>query len=136
MRIEAHVLCPGEASGPILVLSEPLSFWGGFDPHTGVILDTHHPQCGLCLSGCILLMPQTRGSGSAPGALAEAIRCKTAPSGIILRERDVNLAIGSLVAASLYGRQCPILTVEDGSYDSLAAASHATIAADGTIIAD
>jgi predicted aconitase with swiveling domain len=136
VRLAAHVLCPGEASGPLLVLAEPLSFWGGFDPRTGVILDTHHPQCGLRISGSILLMPQTRGSGSAPGALAEAIRCRTAPLGIVLRRRDVNLAIGSIVAGSLYGTACPILTLESGGYGRLASQSRATIAPDGTITAE
>jgi predicted aconitase with swiveling domain len=130
------VLCPGESSGPLLVLKEPLSLWGGFDPHTGIVLDTHHPQHGLCLSGRILLMPHTRGSGSAPGALAEAIRCKTAPLAIILRGRDVNLAIGSLVAQSLYGAHCPILALDDANYDTLSTASRAIIAEDGTITAE
>jgi predicted aconitase with swiveling domain len=136
MRLEAHVLCAGEASGSLVVLTEPLSFWGGFDPRTGIILDTHHPQCGLSLSGCIILMPHSRGSGSAPGALAEAVRCRTAPSGIILRQRDVNLAIGSLVAQTLYGVSCPILAVDDGSYERLATASRAEIARHGIITAE
>ena len=34
--IKARVLAPGLASGPTLLLSDPLSFWGGFDPATGI----------------------------------------------------------------------------------------------------
>ena len=71
--IRARVLVAGSAEGPVLALDEPLSFWGAFDPRTGIILDIHHPQRGACLKGTILLMHESRGSGSAPGAIAEAI---------------------------------------------------------------
>jgi predicted aconitase with swiveling domain len=131
--ITADVLSPGEARGPILVLSEPLSFWGAFDPRTGMIVDSHHPQRGEILGGRILLLPETRGSGSAPGAIAEAIRCSTAPLAIILLKPDVNLAIGSFIAAVLYGRHCPILSVSAQDYERLAATTFMSIAADGTI---
>jgi predicted aconitase len=40
----AVTLVPGAASGPILRLDEPLSFWGGLDSATGTIIDRLHPQ--------------------------------------------------------------------------------------------
>ena len=33
----------GTASGQVLYSDVPLSFWGGVDPFTGVVIDTHHP---------------------------------------------------------------------------------------------
>ena len=54
--IRARVLTASEATGPVLALDEPLSFWGAFDPRTGIILDVHHPQRGACVTGTILLM--------------------------------------------------------------------------------
>ena len=78
------VLHPGTNQGPVLLLDEPLSFWGAFDPRSGLIIDIHHPQKGQNLKGKILMMLESRGSGSAPGGLAEAIRLGTAPAGIIL----------------------------------------------------
>ena len=39
--IRARVLNAAEAQGPVLVLDEPLSFWGAFEPRTGVILDVY-----------------------------------------------------------------------------------------------
>ena len=96
--ITGRVLNGGAAHGPVLVLTEPLSFWGAYDPRTGCIVDTHHPQSGQCLAGHILLLPETRGSGGTPGGIAEAIRRGTAPLGIILITPDINLAIGAAVA--------------------------------------
>ena len=57
------VLHPGIAQGPVLLLDEPLSFWGAFDPRSGIIIDIHHPQRGQSLNGKILMMLESRGSG-------------------------------------------------------------------------
>ena len=133
--IGARVLNAGEAEGPVLVLDEPLSFWGAFDPRTGIILDVHHPQRGACLTGKVLLMRESRGSGSSPGTIAEAIRLGTAPAAIVLVAPDVNLAIGAAVAAELYGRHCPVLAVSGTGYDSLKQAVHLRITRDGVVSA-
>jgi len=128
------VLHAGEASGPLLVLDEPLSFWGAFDPNTGEIIDIQHPQRGLRLAGAIVLIPETRGSGSAPGAIAEAIRRGTAPLGIILGKPDVNLAIGASVAAILYGSTCPVISVSPEVYAVLKSVAGVAINSDGALI--
>lgn len=133
--IAARVLNAGESEGPVLVLDEPLSFWGAFDPRTGIILDVHHPQRGACLTGKILLMRESRGSGSSPGTIAEAIRLGTAPAAIVLMTPDVNLAIGAAVAAELYGRHCPVLAVSEADYDGLKQAIHLRISRDGALTA-
>jgi uncharacterized protein len=130
--MRAEVLNAGEASGPVLVLTEPVSFWGAYDPRTGCIVDTHHPQCGLCLKDHILLLKETRGSGGTPGGIAEAIRRGTAPLGIVLITPDINLAVGAAVAAKLYGKQCPVLAVSAADFDELTAWQAISIA-DGAI---
>ena len=60
----SRVLVPGVASGEVLVLDEPLSFWGGLDPDSGRLIDTHHPQVGASLAGRVLVMASGRGSSS------------------------------------------------------------------------
>ncbi len=118
-----------------MVLDAPLSFWGAFEPRTGEILDVHHPQRGERVTGKVLLMRESKGSGSAPGAIAEAIRRGTGPVGIVLAMPDINLAVGADVAATLYGRHCAVLAVTAADYEVLAACKHLRIAADGTITA-
>lgn len=131
--ISATILNGGEAEGPVLALDEPLSFWGAFEPRTGIIIDVHHPQRGICLAGVILLMRESRGSGSSPGAIAEAIRLGTAPAAIIMMTADVNLAIGAQVAETLYGKICPVLTVSATEFSALCGAARLRIAANGAI---
>jgi uncharacterized protein len=105
----AVALTPGEARGQPILLQTPLSFWGGFDSATGQIIDQHHPDHGITLSGCILMMESGRGSSSGSSVLAEAIRAGTAPAAILLRQRDAIIVTGAIVAAELYGINCPVV---------------------------
>jgi uncharacterized protein len=111
--IQGTILNAGKAEGRVLALTEPVSFWGAYDPRSGKIVDAHHPQSGACLAGHILMLEETRGSGGTPGGIAEAIRLGTAPLGIILVTPDINLAIG---AAKLYSRACPVISVSREDY--------------------
>lgn len=128
-----RILNKGEAKGNVLALDAPLSFWGAFDPRSGIIIDVHHPQKGKRLSGTILMMRETRGSGTAPGGMAEAIRLGTAPAAIILVKPDINLAIGAMVAGTLYGRSCPIVAVGEADYRKLSRHPALAIDAEGHI---
>ena len=103
-----RALVVGRASGELVVLGDGLSFWGGFEPTSGRIIDRTHPQFGESLAGKIVYMPHGRGSSSSSSVLAEAMRIGTAPAGLLLGEPDSILVIGSLVARFLYGVECPI----------------------------
>ena len=116
---EARALAPGPAEGTALVLSEPLSFWGGVDAADGTIIDRHHPQEGETVRGKVLLMPSGRGSSSSSSVLAEAIRAGTGPVAIVLAEPDGILALGALVASKLYGKTTPVVVVDDRTYRSI-----------------
>lgn len=117
--IEARVLHEGSATGVALRLDEPLSLWGGLDPATGEIIDRRHPQSGSVVTGRILLMPAGRGSSSSSSVLAEAIRGRTAPAAIVMREPDGIVALGAIVAAELYGLAMPVVVVPPDLFDSL-----------------
>jgi predicted aconitase with swiveling domain len=108
MRRDAQPLARGAAAGPALVLSEPLSFWGGIDVETGTIIDHSHPQRGLSVAGRVLVMPGGRGSSSSSAVLAEVIRLGTGPVAIVLGTPDPILTVGALVADFMYGLTCPI----------------------------
>jgi uncharacterized protein len=111
-EIVGRALVEGEASGTALVLDEPLSFWGGLDPATGLLIDPHHPQRGVTVTGRVLVMPSGRGSSSSSSVLAEAIRLGTAPAAIVLAEPDQIVALGAIVAQELYGVVVPVLAVQ------------------------
>ena len=116
---EARALVPGPAEGPALVLSEPLSFWGGVDAEDGTIIDRHHPQAGETVRGKVLVMPSGRGSSSSSSVLAETIRAGTGPVAIVLAEPDGILALGALVASKLYGKTTPVVVADEATYPSI-----------------
>ncbi len=117
---ESRTLVAGRASGIALVLEEPLSFWGGLDPDTGTLIDTHHPQRGVVLTDRILVMPSGRGSSSSSYVLAESIRAGKAPAAIVLGETDGIVALGAIVARELYGSTIPVIVLDPDAYASIA----------------
>lgn len=92
-----------------LRLDEPLSLWGGMDSASGLIIDAHHPQRGVSLTGRVVVMRSGRGSSSSASVLAEAVRAGTAPAAFVLTEPDLILEIGSVVAEELYGVRVPVV---------------------------
>jgi uncharacterized protein len=124
---EVRALLPGRAKGPALVLSEPLSFWGGVDAADGTIIDHHHPQAGETVRGTVLVMPSGRGSSSSSSVLAETIRACTGPAAIVLSEPDGILTLGALVASKLYGRTTPVVAVDEATYRSIASGAEIEI---------
>lgn len=115
----SRTLLAGRAEGKLLVLDEPLSFWGGLDPSTGTIIDRHHPQAGASVTARVLAMPSGRGSSSSSTVLAEALRAKVGPAAILLREPDAIVFLGALVANELYGTECPVAVLDSEVYTSL-----------------
>jgi len=125
----AIALVPGAASGPILRLDEPLSFWGGLDSATGTIIDRLHSQRGANVAGRILMMPGGRGSSSGSATLAEALRLGKGPAAILMLEHDAIVVVGAMVAAELYGLSCPVALVDTRDWKRLAASSSLTLEA-------
>jgi predicted aconitase with swiveling domain len=116
---EGRVLVAGEARGPALVLDEPLSFWGGVDPETGRVIDVHHPQLGVTMTGRVLVMPSGRGSSSSSSVLVESIHAGTGPVAIVMREPDPIIALGAIVVRELFGTRFPVVVVDEATYRSL-----------------
>jgi len=122
-----------DISGRALILEEGLSLWGGMDPATGELIDARHPQRGALLIGRIVVMPSGRGSSSSASVLAEAVRARTAPAAILLREPDLILSIGSAVAEELYGIVVPVLVLAANELASIKDGTEVRIGSDGVV---
>ena len=133
--MKTTVVVAGEARGDVVALVEPLSFWGGFDAESGLVVDEHHPQVGELLSGKIVVMSAGRGSSSSSSVIAEAARLGTAPAALVMREADEIITTGAIVADELYGCPMPIVLVDEANYRLVTNAAHLVIAANGTITA-
>jgi predicted aconitase with swiveling domain len=107
--IRARVALAGEGEGPLLRLTEPLSFWGGVDPATGLITDARHPARGRSIAGTVLALAATRGSSSSSAVLLELIRGGRAPAAIVMGQIDAILALGVVVAREMGWPTPPVL---------------------------
>jgi predicted aconitase with swiveling domain len=125
----SEILVEGSAEGTVLMLAEPLSFWGGVDETTGQVIDVHHPQQGECITGRILALPSGRGSSSSSSVLAELIRANLGPAAIILAARDPIIALGALVAEALYHRTVPVVVLSAEEWTRLARLERASLQA-------
>ncbi|MGF6231469.1 putative aconitase/putative aconitase with swiveling domain [Inquilinus ginsengisoli] len=117
----------GTASGPVVAMDEGLSFWGGVDAATGMVIDVHHPRHGVSLAGAVVLMPTSRGSCSGSGVLLELAMAGRAPAALVFAEPEDTLTLGAIVAAEMFGRVIPVLRLPAEAFAAVAAAGTASI---------
>ncbi|RUV94303.1 DUF126 domain-containing protein [Mesorhizobium sp. M1A.F.Ca.IN.022.07.1.1] len=102
MSAATEILVRGKAGkGEALVLTAPISFWGGVDPKTGRIADVRHRQHGEVISGRVLFLPGTIGSSSASAVLMELVHNGRGPAALVLHEPDAILLLGLIVAREM-----------------------------------
>lgn len=119
MNITGNPVIPGCAAGRALVSSEPLSFWGGYDYHTGEIIDRRHPLSGEIAAGRVLCLPFSRGSSTTTAVLLEAVRAGAAPAAIVTTGVDSFFSLASVVADVMYGRPIPVIALEQADFARL-----------------
>lgn len=131
--MRAEILVHGRsAQADTLVLTAPISFWGGVNPKTGLIADVRHPQHGVSISGKVLCLPGTIGSSSAAAILLELVSAGLAPAALILHEPDAILLLGLIVAQEM-GHSTPMaLRLDRGEFAGFAG-RELRISADGSI---
>ena len=132
--ITGRPIVAGRAEGDALVTHESLSFWGGYDFHTGEIIDRHHPLAGVRAGGRILAVPFSKGSSTTTAVLLEAVRAGTAPAAIVTTGPDAFFALASIVADVMYGKPFPVIALDAADFAALRTGEHLSISSDGRII--
>jgi predicted aconitase with swiveling domain len=131
--ITAKPVVPGEVEGELLVSSESLSFWGGYEAETGLIIDRRHPLNGQYGAGKILAVPFSRGSSTTTAVLLEAIRLGNAPAAILTTGVDMFFALAAFVAEELFDRDLPVLALEPDDFQRLESGIQVRIDLEGRI---
>jgi uncharacterized protein len=129
-RLTGTTLVAGAGQGTALKLTEPLNAWGGLDPDTGVIVHHSHPQRGESLADRVLVMQESRGSGTNAQVFAQAWANGRGPCAVILSAPDYVLCVGAVVSNELYDVVCPVIVMDAKQYDVLADGDVISVAAD------
>lgn len=88
----------GIVKGEVLKSQLPLSFFGGVDPETGIIVEKGHPLEGKSIDGTILVFPYGKGSTVGSYIIYGLKKKGKAPLGIINKECDPIVAAGVIIA--------------------------------------
>jgi len=98
MLLKGRGLSGSAGEGPALVSSEPISFFGGVDPPTGLIIESGHPLNGRSISGKVLVFPHGKGSTVGAYTLYWMSKLGTAPAAIINIEADHVVIVGCIIS--------------------------------------
>jgi len=133
--LNATVLVAGSASGPVRATRDMISFWGGYVPGTGIVIDRRHPMSGQCLTGTIFVLPHGKGSSTGSAVLLDALVLGNAPAAIVLNGVDEIIALGAVVFEEFFGRTIPIAVLPDDEFAIALEADRIEISAGGTVLA-
>ncbi len=131
--INGRPLVAGEGRGQLLISHEPLSFWGGYDPGSGEIIDRRHPLSGQLANGRVLALPGSRGSSTTTAVMLESIRARVAPAAIIVSQADDFFALAAIVADELYDRTVPVVQITEEEFSRLESGAWVSVGPDGSI---
>lgn len=98
IEIKGRGLIQGIAEGEALVTSQPISFLGGVDPKTGLIIEKGHEIKGSNITKKILIFPHGKGSTVGSYVLFAMAKNGTKPAGIINCKTEPIIAAGCAMA--------------------------------------
>ena len=97
-QLKGRIIFKGKAEGEALVTSQPISFYGGVDPNTGVVTEKGHELQGQSVKGKILVFPQGKGSTVGSYTLYRMKKNGVAPVGMINKECETIIAVGAIIS--------------------------------------
>jgi predicted aconitase with swiveling domain len=77
----------------------------------------------------VLVMPQTRGSGTNAQVFAQAWANGRGPLAVVLGAPDYVLCAGAVVGREIYNVTCPVVIADPAAYDALSDGDEVTVAA-------
>jgi predicted aconitase with swiveling domain len=120
MRLHGRSIFPGSAQGEALVTSQAISFFGGVDAETGMVVERGHELEGQCIAGKVLVFPTGKGSTVGSYTLYRLKRNGHAPCAILNAKCETITAVGCIIAEIVCVDQLPIQDIPTGSLVSIA----------------
>jgi len=96
--MKGRTIMTGKAAGPALVSRTPISFYGGVDAKTGVIIEKGHELEGQCVNGTILVFPCGKGSTVGSYVIYGLQKNGVAPLALVNEETETIIATGAILA--------------------------------------
>lgn len=98
MELKGRKICKGIGEGEALVSKDAISFYGGVDPASGVVVEKGHCLEGKCIAGKVLVFPNGKGSTVGSYTMYQLKKNGKAPAAIAVKECDAILAVGAIIS--------------------------------------
>jgi hypothetical protein len=96
--VRGRKISAGRAEGLALVSREPISFFGGVNPETGVVTEKGHELEGKTVKDRVLVFPYGKGSTVGSYTLYRLKKNGVAPRAIINVECEPIVAVGAIIS--------------------------------------
>ena len=114
MKLTGRKIFQGKISGEALVTKDSISFYGGVDPETGIVVEKGHELEGKSISGKILVFPSGKGSTVGSYVIYGLKKNGVGPAAIINKETETIVATGVILAGIPCVDQIDIDKIKDG----------------------
>ncbi len=98
MLLKGRSISKGIAEGEVLLTRAQISFFGGVDPNTGVVIEKGHGLEGQSIAGKVLVFPSGKGSTVGSYTLYRLKKNGVAPAAIINVECEPIVAVGAIIS--------------------------------------
>lgn len=98
MEIKCRKISGGFARGITLVSKDSISFYGGVNPDTGIVIEKDHCLEGKCIASKILVFPSGKGSTVGSYILHRLKKNGKAPLALINSEAEPIVAVGAIIS--------------------------------------
>ncbi len=98
MKLSGRKIYKGKNKGKTIVTKDGISFYGGVDPDTGIVVEVGHELEGQSVSGKILVFPTGKGSTVGSYTMYRMKKNNTAPLAIINEKIDTIVAVGCIIS--------------------------------------
>lgn len=116
MKFQGRKIYAGKVAGEALVTSMGISFYGGVDPESGVVVEKDHELEGQSVSGKVLVFPTGKGSTVGSYTLYRLKYNGLAPIAIVNAECETIIAVGCIIAEIPCVDRIPVDQIENGAW--------------------
>jgi predicted aconitase with swiveling domain len=114
MKLIGRSIHEGQTVGEALVTSMGISFFGGIDPDTGIVVERGHELEGQCIAGRIFVFPTGKGSTVGSYTLYRLKKAGKSPLAIINAECEPITAVGCIISGIPCVDKIPISNILTG----------------------
>src|SRR5512133_1185598 len=116
MKWQGRSISKGQAAGTALVTRMGISFFGGVDPDTGIVVERGHELEGQSIGGKVLVFASGKGSTVGSYTLYRLKRSSHAPVAIVNVSCETITAVGCIISDIPCVDHIPIDQIQTGAH--------------------